>query len=85
MSESILLEAERIIHGARRDDYGDVRESFARVADLWSAYLGIEIQPEQVGLCMVLLKIARAANVVTRDSLVDIAGYAGCVAELIEP
>ena len=35
-SNSVAAEAERIITGARRDAYGPVRESFERIAGLWS-------------------------------------------------
>lgn len=82
MSESVLQEAERIVNGDRRDDYGGVRESFDRIAALWSPVLGIEVTAEQVAVCMIELKIARALNGWQRDSLVDIAGYASCLAEL---
>lgn len=82
MSESILQEAERIINGQRRDDYGDVRESFELIAALWSPVVGVTVTAEQVALCMIQLKVARAMNGYQRDSLVDIAGYAGCLAKL---
>lgn len=82
MSESVLVEAERIINGDRRQDYGDVLPGFEMVASMWSAVLGVDVTAEQVCLCMVLLKVQRAANGYQRDSLVDIAGYAGCL-ELI--
>lgn len=84
VSESVLQEAERIINGQRRDDYGDVRESFQIIADLWSPILGTDVTGEQVALCMIQLKIARALQGYQRDSIVDIAGYAGCLARLRE-
>lgn len=77
--ESILQEADKIIHGQRREDYGGPLESFTRIAALWSPILGVEVSPDQVALCMIGLKIARAMNGMQRDSLVDIAGYAGCI------
>lgn len=80
--ENVLQEAERIISGQRREDYGDVGASFQLIADLWSPILGIEVTPEQVALCMIQLKIARALNGWQRDSIVDIAGYTGCLARL---
>lgn len=80
---SILTEAEALIHGDRRDDYGGPLESFTRVAELWTPILGWDITAEQVALCLIQLKVARYVNGAQRDSLVDIAGYAGCL-ELIE-
>ena len=35
----ILEEAEKILSGARRKDYGTPKESFKRIADYWNAYL----------------------------------------------
>lgn len=80
--ETILQEAQRIIHGQRRDDYGDVTESFQRIADLWSPIVGQAVTPAQVALCMLQLKVARYLNGKQRDSVVDIAGYAGCLARV---
>lgn len=80
--ESVLEEAERIINGERRHDYGDVRESFEVIAALWTPVVGTQVTAEQVALCMIQLKVARAMNGYQRDSLVDIAGYAGCLANL---
>jgi hypothetical protein len=83
-NESVLQEAERIINGQRRTDYGGAKASFERIAGLFSAYLGIGIDAHDVAMLMVLLKVARSKQGIMnngepqRDSLVDIAGYAGC-------
>jgi len=82
--ESVLAEAERIINGARRDDYGGAEESFGRIAALWGPVLGIDISGEQVALCMIQLKVARFVNGQQRDSVVDICGYAGLLEQLVE-
>jgi hypothetical protein len=86
-TESVLLEAERIINGQRRDDYGGALESFTRIAELWQPLLGVEVSAEQVALCLIQLKVARALNglksrTLHRDSVVDIAGYAGCLEKI---
>lgn len=89
--ETVLQEAERIINGQRRKDYGGPLESFTRIAELWSAYLNncpnlntesatVELDHDDVAMLMILLKVARySAGGKDRDSLVDIAGYAGCM------
>lgn len=85
---SILDEAKKIVHGARQKGYGGPKESFGRIAAMWSAYLGTEVTDQDVAMMMVLLKVSRARNGISKDgvpqedSLVDIAGYAAC-AELI--
>ena len=87
---TILDEAARIVTGQRREDYGGVRESFSRIADMWTAYLGVQVGPQDVSMMMVLLKVARARAGINansepqHDSLVDIAGYAACSEMLIE-
>lgn len=75
-AESILQEAQRIVHGDRGADYGSPKLDFARTAKMWGAILGFEVPVEKVPLCMVALKISRQCNKAKRDNWVDIAGYA---------
>lgn len=76
--ESILQEAERLINGEKRTDYGPVQESFQRIADGWSMILnGYNVTPKQIALCMIWLKISRELEKDKRDNWVDMAGYAG--------
>lgn len=83
--ESVLQEAQRLIHGERATTYGHPRENFKRIADLWTAYLGREIKPLDVGLMMVLMKVARLEQgTYHRDSVTDIAGYAGTLERIFE-
>lgn len=56
--------------------YGSAVVNHKRIAALWSAYLGVEIGPEQVAMCMVLLKCSRLrATPGHEDSIADIEGY----------
>ena len=87
MTESILTEAQRVVHGDRNDAYGHPLTDFQRVAGIWSEILQTPITPTQVGLCLVGLKLARAAiqsSAIRRDTLVDIAGYAETLSMLQE-
>lgn len=77
--ETVLDEAKRLVFGDRNDDYGDPREDFARTAMIWSAILGITVKPEQVGLCMIGVKLSRHVHQPKRDNMVDVAGYAQTV------
>ena len=79
---SVLQEAETLINGPRRDDYGDVRWSFEAVAKGWTEIIKAPVTAEQVALCMVWLKVMREVNAPKRDNLVDIAGYTGLVEKL---
>lgn len=79
----VLRSAEALIHGDRQQDYGDPRESFARLASLWSATLGHEVTPAQVALCLLQLKVSRLCVTPDHaDSWIDAAGYAALGAEV---
>lgn len=75
----ILEEAADLVDGERNAQYGDPRQDFQRTADMWSAYLGVEIQPHDVAALMALLKVSRIRwSPQKKDSWVDLAGYAAC-------
>lgn len=76
---TILDEAKNAVYGDRQADYGTVTQNFNTIAKLWSGVLKIDVTPEQVGLCMVQVKVARQMYKPKRDNLVD---GAGCFATL---
>ncbi len=80
--QSILEEAAQIIEGPRRDSYGDVSESFQRIADMWSQILRREVFPYEVALCMIALKVCREVNEHGHDNLTDIIGYAALLDQI---
>lgn len=57
--ELILATASKLLKGPRAESHGDYRKLHQRVAQLWSAYLKEKIKPEQVALCLALVKVAR--------------------------
>ncbi len=73
---SILDEARIIVNGERSRAYGSPAKSFQHIADLWSTILETDISINQVGLCMIAMKLSRETGNHKRDNLVDIAGYA---------
>lgn len=81
--KSILEDAEKCVCGHREDDYGSPEDSFATIAELWTAYNGTLFTPVDVAMMMALLKIARiAGGRGSEDSFVDLAGYAACGGEI---
>lgn len=74
--QSAALEAQRLVHGDRNNDYGHPLDDFTKTARMWSVVFGHEVTAEQVGLCMVLVKVSRHLNREKFDNLVDMAGYA---------
>lgn len=93
-NNTVLREAEALIYGAWADEYGPPRENFERLAKLWSAYLGPRVAVNapltayDVAWMLLLLKVSRAARdrgaKTKRDTVVDAAGYVGCVERISE-
>jgi len=86
---SLLQAAEATIHGPRQDDYGDKLQNFTQIAMLWQGLFATKLQPaaritpEDVALAMIQVKISRLAKSPDHlDSILDVAGYAGCFNEL---
>lgn len=82
-SKSVLAEAEGLINGVKRENYGDAKESFANIWTGWEPILASAISgPEKVALCMDWLKTCRYLTNQGRDDLIDKAGYTGLAARL---
>ena len=81
--EDILRRAAECVSGQREQDHGKPEHNFAMIAQLWSAYRGIEFDAVDVAMMMALLKIARiSSGHGCEDSFVDLAGYAACGGEI---
>lgn len=81
--DETLNTAGNVVNGARAGDFGDAKENFTRIAKMWEQVLGVDVDPDQVALCMVLVKVARLTNSSQHsESWVDIAGYAALGAEV---
>ena len=80
-----LLEAYALITGPRQTAYSHPADDYARTVAIFKAITGIELTTQQAILFMVAVKLSRLAHNLTqgnlhRDSLVDAAGYLGCMA-----
>lgn len=85
LRKNLLQEVEDIICKERQDVYGAPEQSFGRIADYWSIYLGTPVTAAQVANMMILLKIARMqGQVYKRDNYLDAAGYAILAASILE-
>jgi hypothetical protein len=83
-AKSILEDAVTTMH-QRGAMYGHPYINHKRIADLWTAYLGFPIQPDQVAICMALVKVSRLAETPShrgRDGYVDGVAYLSLAAEL---
>ena len=87
----VLHRAEQCVCGEREQDYGTPENNFDTIAEFWITYLNracvdedgcVYIDATDVAMMMALLKIARiAGGSGTRDSFIDLAGYAACGGE----
>lgn len=69
----------------RGKKYGTPEDNFGRIANLWSAYNGNKYTARDVGIMMMLLKIARSCESPSYyDHYIDIAGYAAVTVETME-
>lgn len=88
MNESIAHEAHRLVHGDRGAQYGSPLDDFGRTAGMASALLQDKLKSdltaEDVALLMICVKLSRAANMMKRDTVVDIAGYAEALWLVVE-
>jgi Domain of unknown function (DUF6378) len=82
---SLLEHAEQLIGGQRQEEYGNKLVNFSQIAMGMQMVLagkmlpGMAITPEDVALLMIQVKIARLAKMPDHyDSILDVAGYAGC-------
>lgn len=84
-AETILQEAQRLVHGDRGDAYGHPAIDYGRTGRMWGAILGTpDIDPRICCLMMGAVKISREVQGHKRDNLTDLAGYAECAAMVAE-
>lgn len=81
IEETPAEEATRLVGGDRQAAYGHPYHDFLRTSTMWNGLFseklkqGCKIEPEEVGMAMVLLKLSRQMNKKKRDNIVDAHGY----------
>lgn len=84
--EVVLDTAKRLVNNDRVKHYGSPKENFTRIANMWSEIFKTKITPAQVALCMAIVKVTRLIQTPDHeDSWIDLAGYAACGGEVVEP
>lgn len=79
----ILSTATECVCHDRAATHGAPEDTFASIAAVWSARLGVALTPWQVCILLADLKSCRAwGNPLHGDNWVDLAGYAACGGEL---
>lgn len=79
-----IIDDARDIVKERANDYGNVVDSFARIAAFWSEYLGVDINKYDVAKMMILLKISRSKTSDKIDNMIDIVGYVECIDQMLQ-
>ena len=80
----ILKKAQQAFTTGKKS-YGTPEIFFRNVAKRWSLKLGRKITAADVVTCMIEFKLERLEFDPTHaDSIVDIAGYAACLAEVVQ-
>ena len=85
----ILEEATNAVCTDRNHQYGGPEQSFAAIAEMWTAYLhcsgyDITLDAHDAAMMLTLFKAARVTTSDTpkADTYADLAGYAACAGEL---
>lgn len=76
IAASVAEDAAETLHN--RSSHGNAYENHSHIADMWSAYLGVDVSASDVALCMTMVKMSRAkTGEFIRDHMVDVDGYGG--------
>jgi hypothetical protein len=80
--EEFIYQARDVITTDRNNQYGEAENTFAIIADMWTAYLKTNLKPEDVAAMMILMKVARMTHGFKADNWVDVIGYAALGGEI---
>lgn len=82
-ASTVLATAASLVDGDRRETHGDPKQSFNRIAALWSAYTGCTLSAKDVAHMMALMKMTRTMyGTHNDDDSVDMAGYIALASEV---
>ena len=98
-SETILQEAQRLVHGDRQGAYGHPIDDYACTGRMWGAIIDRwlhdlkiippnvnvpDIDPKIACLMMATMKVSREVHKHKRDNLTDLAGYTECASMIAD-
>jgi len=81
---NILKEALKITSKDRREQYGNPKDNLQVIADIYNAIRGDQLTPEDIAYVMIAVKLAREQHKHKEDNLIDLAGYAWVLNEVIK-
>lgn len=75
--------AKQCVCSDRAQQYGTPQKNITKIAELWSIFKGVKFSPQDVGVMMALLKIARISSGQSKDdNYIDACGYLSLSCEL---
>lgn len=74
-AKEILLEAEKLTNNDRKEQYGNIQESFNLYSEILKTCFGLELKPTEIAKVMMAIKLGRQKFRHKMDNLVDLAGY----------
>ena len=72
---ALASDAVATMHGDRMRTHGNPADTLARIAQMWTGYLGKDIHPTDVAQMMVMVKQARSRHSYDRDHYLDAIAY----------
>lgn len=88
LRESVLVEAQGLVHGDRNAAYGSPLEDWSRTAGMVSAMLAHKLREpltaEDCAMILCCVKLSRQQHIQKRDNMTDLAGYAECVQWMLD-
>jgi hypothetical protein len=72
---ALASEAVATMNGDRMRTHGNPADTLARIAQMWTGYLGKDIHPTDVAQMMVMVKQARSRSAYDRDHYLDAIAY----------
>jgi len=72
---ALASEAVATMNGDRMRTHGNPHDTLARIAQMWTGYLGKDIHPTDVAQMMVMVKQARSRHSYDRDHYLDAIAY----------
>jgi hypothetical protein len=84
LSGETMLRQAASVFANRANQYGEPRVFFEALAKRWPLTLGRDVTPAEVVRCMIDVKLERLArNPNHQDSIVDVAGFAAVLHEVV--
>jgi len=74
--EGAIDKALGLVNNDRQGLYGHPADDFSKVALIWSAIFGVDVEAWQVPLALIGVKMSRELNTRNEDNVVDLIGYA---------